>query len=499
MIKKLALAAITLACLSAHAWAQTYRDSGGTVVPGVVPLSGCTSSGVCTGPVTSGNPLPVTGTFTASLGGFTPSTTGARMTPLAVTTSDSSTTLPSGAVTVVSNVGSNPMYCNVNGTAATTSDQLIPANGWFAFTIPVSVTALHCIATGGSTTANGVGGAGLPTGAGGASAGLAAGAATSANQATEITALGTINTTLGTPFQAGGSVGITGTLPAFAATPTFNLGTLNGAATAGNQTAVQSAPGTPQTTAMTIQGNASGVAVPVSVASQPLPTGAATAANQHVTAAGTSDTSAQAVQGVTGGVPLPAVLTAGSAIAGKVGIDQTTPGTTNAVAANQNGTWAVTPTLTTVSTLSLTSSTTAYTSGQLVANNGTAGSITNPSFSMPSAGGAITRLRLFTTDTLSTAWASASVQVDLWSAAPTWTNGDHATWLPATGAASHIASYSCTFPSAVWGDGIATECTINQGNYASTVATTIYWSVQATSGSGVLTASKAIKLVAELN
>ena len=162
------------------------------------------------------------------------------------------------------------------------------------------MTALHCIATGGSTTANGVGGAGLPTGAGGASAGLAAGAATSANQATEIAALGTINTTLGTPFQAGGSVGISGTLPALAATPTFNLGTLNGAATAGNQTAVQSAPGTPQTTAMTIQGNASGVAVPVSVASQPLPTGAATAANQHVTAAGTSDTSAQAMQGVTG-------------------------------------------------------------------------------------------------------------------------------------------------------------------------------------------------------
>lgn len=48
-------------------------------------------------------------------------------------------------------------------------------------------------------------------------------------------------TALGTPFQAGGSIGntafgISGTLPAFAATPTFNLGTLNGAATAANQT-----------------------------------------------------------------------------------------------------------------------------------------------------------------------------------------------------------------------------------------------------------------------
>jgi hypothetical protein len=165
----------------------------------------------------------------------------------------------------------------------------------------------------------------------------------------------------------------------------------------------------------------------------------------------------------------------------------------------QSGIWAVTPTLTTVSTLSLTGTTTAYTTGQLVANNATAGSITNPSFSMPALGGAIPRIRVQTTDTLSTAWAGAAIQIDLWSAAPTWTNGDHATWLPATGAASHIAQFSCTFPSAVWGDGLATECTLNQGNYASLTSTTVYWSVQATSGSGVLTASKAIKLIAELN
>ncbi len=51
----------------------------------------------------------------------------------------------------------------------------------------------------------------------------------------------TINSTLGSPFQAGGSIGntgfnVTGTLPAFASTPTFNLGTLGGAATAANQT-----------------------------------------------------------------------------------------------------------------------------------------------------------------------------------------------------------------------------------------------------------------------
>src|SRR6185312_3489637 len=92
----------------------------------------------CAAPDGSGN-VPITGTITASLGGFTPSASGARMRPLSVTTADSSGSLPTGAVVVVSNVGTtNPMYC---------------------------------IATGGTTTANGVGGAGLPTGAGGGGGG----------------------------------------------------------------------------------------------------------------------------------------------------------------------------------------------------------------------------------------------------------------------------------------------------------------------------------------
>jgi hypothetical protein len=169
------------------------------------------------------------------------------------------------------------------------------------------------------------------------------------------------------------------------------------------------------------------------------------------------------------------------------------------VTAAELGIWQVTPTVPAASTLSLTSSTTAYTSGQLIASSATAGSVVNPSFAMPTLGGAIPRIRIYTNDTTSTAWASASVQIDLWDAAPTWTNGDHATWLPATGSSHHIASYSCAFPSAVWGDGLATECQINQGNYASIIATTVYWSLQATSGSGVLGASKTISIRPELN
>ena len=63
-------------------------------------------------------------------------------------------------------------------------------------------------------------------------------------------------------------------------TVTADLGTLNGAATAAAQTAVQSAPGTSAATAVTVQGAASGVELPVSAASLPLPGGAATGANQ---------------------------------------------------------------------------------------------------------------------------------------------------------------------------------------------------------------------------
>jgi hypothetical protein len=80
---------------------------------------------------------------------------------------------------------------------------------------------------------------------------LPSGAATSAKQDTIITALGS-------PFQAGASIGnasfgISGTLPAFAATPTVNLGTLNGAATAVKQPALGTA-GSASADVITVQG-----------------------------------------------------------------------------------------------------------------------------------------------------------------------------------------------------------------------------------------------------
>lgn len=166
----LALLAALLAPAAAQAQTSTFICLG---PPGI---------GACT-PVSATNPMPVTGSFSA--GGFTPSAAGARGTPLTVTTSDSSGNLPTGAVTVVSNTGTtNPMYCNVNGVAATTSDQLISANGgWYSFTIPAAVTTLHCIATGGTTTANMLGGSGLATGTGGGSGGGITGTTSNASSA----------------------------------------------------------------------------------------------------------------------------------------------------------------------------------------------------------------------------------------------------------------------------------------------------------------------------
>jgi hypothetical protein len=153
------------------------------------------------------------------------------------------------------------------------------------------------------------------------------------------------------------------------------------------------------------------------------------------------------------------------------------------------------------STLTLTSTTTAYTAGQLIANNATAGSITVPSFAIANSGGgvSISRLRLSTNDSTSTAWGGQTIQVDLWSAAPTFTNGDRGTWSPATGTGSHLATFSCTM-STEYGDGAYASCAPAVGSQVLiqlASGTAIYWTLQAVSGSGVTGASKVFTLVAE--
>lgn len=156
------------------------------------------------------------------------------------------------------------------------------------------------------------------------------------------------------------------------------------------------------------------------------------------------------------------------------------------------------------STLTLPSTTTAYSSGELIANNATAASVSVPSFMIANVGGgaSIQRLRLSTNDTTSTAWGGKTIQVDLWSAAPTFVNGDRGAWSIATGTAYHLGSFSITM-SAMYGDGAYGEGAPAVGNavlvsLAGLGVSTIFWTLQAVGGSGVTGANKTFTLTAEV-
>lgn len=116
--------------------------------------------------------LCVNATVSASITGFP--TTQSTGTPISVTTGGVTGTLPSGTVVVASNVGAtNGAYCKL-GASASTSDQLIPPNSWFSFTVGAA-TQLTCITSTSTTTVNMVGGTGLPTGSGGGGGGSSGG------------------------------------------------------------------------------------------------------------------------------------------------------------------------------------------------------------------------------------------------------------------------------------------------------------------------------------
>jgi hypothetical protein len=236
-MKKLVLAAAA-AVFGCAAQAQTYHDSGSTVVPAVVPLAGCSSSGNCAGPVSTTNPLPVSGSFSASLSGFQPTPAYAT---LAVSTTSSRVALPAGTVVVVYNTGSNPAYVSLGGSSATAtaSGDVIQPSSWMAFTVG-SNTYLAAIETAGSTALNISGGSGLPTGAGGGGGGGGGG--------------------------SNASVGSTGSaIPSSGTYAAMNVG--------GSLTGLTG-------TANGLKVDGSAVTQPVSAASLPLPSGAATAANQ---------------------------------------------------------------------------------------------------------------------------------------------------------------------------------------------------------------------------
>ena len=254
-MNRIIFAALLAAGVALPAQAQTYLDSGGTVVPGVVPIQ----PGV--GPLfTSANPGKISGSFSASLSGFQPTPSYAS---LSVGAASSRIALPSGTVVVVYNIGTNAAYVTIGGSSVTaaTSNDFVPAGGWMAFAVG-SNSFLAAIETTGATTLNLSGGSGLPTGAC-----CAAGAGGGGSNA---------------------SVGSTGSaVPASA--------TLGGISVGGTMTAM---PGT--SNGLKVDGSA--VTQPVSAASLPLPSGAATAANQSAPLGPVGAGAAASNSSLTGGV-----------------------------------------------------------------------------------------------------------------------------------------------------------------------------------------------------
>lgn len=143
---------------AAPAIAQQQFDSGGAARVSVYPNPGAT-------------PIPVSGSFSATLSGFTPNSTGAAnlsangATPVSVA-------LPTGTVVDVTNTGANDANVTLSvgsGTAAST-DFTIKAGAAVGLTVG-SNTFLNAVTTTGATVLNIKGGTGLVTGYGGGSSG----------------------------------------------------------------------------------------------------------------------------------------------------------------------------------------------------------------------------------------------------------------------------------------------------------------------------------------
>jgi Ca2+-binding RTX toxin-like protein len=150
------------------------------------------------------------------------------------------------------------------------------------------------------------------------------------------------------------------------------------------------------------------------------------------------------------------------------------------------------------SVLTVPSGTPTYTANDLVASSATAGSVVVPSIEiMRVNGGSITipRMKLFSNHT--TGLSGVIVAVRLWSAAPTYTNGDDGAYAVATGAANFLVKLTGTFEQ--FGDGAVAELAPAQGVAAFIKLAdgkSVYWDLQATTGF-TRQASKTFTLVNE--
>lgn len=142
------------------------------------------------------------------------------------------------------------------------------------------------------------------------------------------------------------------------------------------------------------------------------------------------------------------------------------------------------PTLTTPpSTLTRPANTTAYvgssTTPQLIGSNVTAGSVVVPSFSIANSGGHAAIPRLTIATNVTTGWGGVSLTITLWTAAPTYSTGDGATYTVATGSALRRSIYTCTLIQNA--DGASCNAAAATGNapvIAPASGALVYWDVQ---------------------
>lgn len=141
--------------------------------------------------------------------------------------------------------------------------------------------------------------------------------------------------------------------------------------------------------------------------------------------------------------------------------------------------------------------TTAYNANQLLCSSTTPATcnsaIAAVYWTLPNGSSSLTGGNIRITDSTSTAWAANSqIQIDLFSAAPTMTNGDRGAWAISSGTAGWLASLICTTGAGEQNDGVNFNCTVVGGTKDINLGGTnvkVYGTYQAISASGVTAAS----------
>lgn len=152
------------------------------------------------------------------------------------------------------------------------------------------------------------------------------------------------------------------------------------------------------------------------------------------------------------------------------------------------------------SVLTRPANTTNYAQNNLIASNVTAGSVVVPSFSLANVTAANTSLpRVRLTTNKASGWDGVVIRVRLWSAAPTYTNGDGGAYAVATGGAGLLGVFDVTLSQ--FGDaatGMAGPSAGSAAWFKLPSGTAVFWDAQYTGSAALTPASgQTLTLIAE--